>query len=298
MGKNIFSCFSACVGVAFTDKRITCIIVILWIGISIGFYDELGAFDELDFLTLGPSNHTKFMGATLDTWPKWGYVASFSLLNTCVNEFVNDALVPWVQNTIQDHKTRALPYGKLTCVSINIMFTIYTQVTMLFSMFLYMSQIDFLLLRIAGDIFVTLYSTHMFLKAKKVDPEAYAKESSNNNANQDRCIVPLICSPFAMLNTESNPILSEYPRIPMSLNTAENNNNGYRTSLAQGYTTLTATVQPSVVQPSVVQPSSTLQPQQQAEGTVVTGIPLNILRGDHASDYHYKEETMQSKNKK
>lgn len=122
------SCFSQSLGTAFTDKRITCIIVFIWIGISIGFYDELGAFDELDFMTFGPSNHTKFMGAVLDTWPKWGYVASFSLMNTVINEFVNDALVPWVQNTIQDHKTKALPYNKATCISINLMFTMYTQV--------------------------------------------------------------------------------------------------------------------------------------------------------------------------
>lgn len=90
-----------CVGKAFNDKRITCLIVVLWIGISVGFYNELGAFEQLEFMTFGPSNHTKFMGAVLDTWPKWGYVASFSLFNTCINEFVNDALVPWVQNTIQ-----------------------------------------------------------------------------------------------------------------------------------------------------------------------------------------------------
>ena len=223
------SCLSSCLGNAFTDKRITCVIVLLWIGISVGFYNELGAFDQLDFMTLGPSNHTKFMGAVLDTWPKWGYVASFSLLNTCINEFVNDALVPWVQNTIQvishthpflrtnfislicfillqDHKTKALPYGKMTCISINIMFTIYTQVTMLFSMFLYMSQIDFLLLRVLGDIVVTLYSTNMFLKTKKVDPEAYAKESS-------LCLLPP--SPKrAVITLTNSSIVSEYPRLP------------------------------------------------------------------------------------
>lgn len=208
---SIYSCFSSCVGLAFTDKRVTCIIVMLWIGISVGFYDELGAFDELDFLTLGPSNHTKFMGATLDSWPKWGYVACFSLMNTCVNEFVNDALVPWIQNTIQDHKTRSLPYGKMTCITINIIFTVYTQVTMLFAMFLYMSQIDFLLLRILGDILVTLYSTHMFVKAKNVDPAAYAKESS---MPYERCVLPLLPNALPMSTSNVLPTVTEYPRLP------------------------------------------------------------------------------------
>jgi hypothetical protein len=79
-------------GLAFNDKRITCVVVFLWIVVSIGFYENLGAF-ELEFMTIGPSSHTKFMGAVLDTWPKWAYVACFSLMNTCINEFVNDALV-------------------------------------------------------------------------------------------------------------------------------------------------------------------------------------------------------------
>lgn len=76
---------------------------------------------------------------------------------------------------------------------------------MLFSMFLYMSQIDFLLLRVIGDVLVTIYSTHMFLKAKKVDPEAYAKESSSSSS-----------SPVerAVITWNQTPLLTEYPRIP------------------------------------------------------------------------------------
>jgi len=197
-------------GLAFTDKRITCIIVFLWIGVSIGFYENLGAF-ELEFMTIGPSNHTKFMGAVLDTWPKWGYVAGFSLLNTCVNEFVNDALVPWVQNTIQDHKTRALPYSKTTCIAINMMFTVYMQVTMLFSMFLYMSQIDFLLLRLLGDIVVTLYSTHMFLKAKRVDAQAYADES-------DPLVLSALCCVSDSMRIENNRSKKQCIELPLYTN--------------------------------------------------------------------------------
>lgn len=107
----------------------------------------------------------------------------------------------------QDHKTKALPYGKMTCICINLMFTVYTQVTMLFSMFLYMSQIDFLLLRALGDVLVTIYSTHMFLKAKKVDPEAYEKESSSSPSSSSTERAVITWNP-------SSAIISEYPMLP------------------------------------------------------------------------------------
>jgi len=132
---------------------------------------------QSDFVTIGPSAHTKFMGTTLDTWDKWFYVAVFSFLNTIVHEFVSDSLNPWIQNTLQDHKSRFLPYSKMTSQLILVTYTVYTHVTMLFAIFLSMSQLDFLIIRMVADIIVTTYSTHIFTSTKIYNPAAYAKEA-------------------------------------------------------------------------------------------------------------------------
>ena len=69
-------------------------------------------------MSLGPSEFTVFMGVTLNTWYKWGLVASFTFINTSVNDFVSDAIGPWILNTITDHKTRFIPYSKPVCLLI------------------------------------------------------------------------------------------------------------------------------------------------------------------------------------
>lgn len=51
------------------------------------------------------------------------------------------------QNTIQDHKTKYIPYPKWQCVSILLAYEVYTHIMSIFSMYLLFSQIDFLLIR-------------------------------------------------------------------------------------------------------------------------------------------------------
>jgi hypothetical protein len=52
------------------------------------------------------------MGLKIDTWSKWSALAAFSFCNTCINEFISNALGPWFVNSLQDHKTRSIQYCK------------------------------------------------------------------------------------------------------------------------------------------------------------------------------------------
>lgn len=92
----------------FNDKRLTSLLLVVWILMTYGFFDAIGIV-ESEFVTIGPSDHTKFMGTTLDTWNKWGYVAVFTFANSIVHEFVVDSIDPWIQNTVQDHKSKVSP---------------------------------------------------------------------------------------------------------------------------------------------------------------------------------------------
>lgn len=92
---------------------------------------------------------------------------------------------------------------------------------MLFSMFLYMSQIDFLLLRMLGDVIVTVYSTNMFLKAKRVDPYAYDLESSSSSSSfcsSSSAVGQIDHVPCGGPSNSSKPTISipVYPKLPSS----------------------------------------------------------------------------------
>lgn len=91
---------SSTVKLFFHDKRFTVGLLFVWMFVTCTIFSFLGAFHN-QFMTLGPSENTVFMAMKINTWHKWYALATFSMLNTTVNEFIASSLVPWFQNTIQ-----------------------------------------------------------------------------------------------------------------------------------------------------------------------------------------------------
>jgi hypothetical protein len=109
-----------------------------------------------------------------------------SFLSTCVNDFFGDSLSPFFLNTIQDHKTKYLPYSKTTCYIILQLWSTYCCLMSIFSVGLLMSQIDFLLIRLIADLAVNTFTTFKFLKGKEVNLclyEAEGNHSATHSAN-------------------------------------------------------------------------------------------------------------------
>ena len=171
----LLSRLSWLVDVLFENKIATTFLVVAWMLFTCCLFYTLGAF-HMQFMTFGPSPHTTFMGMVIDTWVKWAALACFSFLNTAMNEFLDSALAPWFTNTIQDHKTKYLPYPKMTCLAIVQLFTLYTHVMGVFGIFLFFSQVDFLLIRLAADLIVSHYVTIRFMEPKRVDPVMYSRD--------------------------------------------------------------------------------------------------------------------------
>lgn len=164
----------ACLAALFDDKRLTCVLLMTWLVIVMSIFTHLG-LAKTQFMSFGPSPATFFMGIRLDTWHRWSMVAVFTFLSTAINDFVSDAVVPWIQNTVQDHKTKYIPYRKLTCWGITQCWSLYCSVMSIFSIYLLMSQVDFLVIRTVTDGFVNAYTTSKFLRGKVHDAERYTQ---------------------------------------------------------------------------------------------------------------------------
>ena len=156
----------------FDDKRLAVCILMVWLVIVVVLFKDIGLLDT-KFMTLGPSSTTVFMGVTLDTWYKWNMVAAFTFINTSVNDFMSDAISPWILNTITDHKTKYLPYSKTTCLCITQMWSVYCNIMGVFGLFLAMTQVDFVLIRMAADLTVNMYTNVKFMRNKVTCSERY-----------------------------------------------------------------------------------------------------------------------------
>jgi len=168
----MFSVVKKFLDVAFDDKRIAVGILMIWMGCVILALFFLGLMQS-DFMSFGPSHHTKFMTLPIDTWEKWIILALACFANTCISIFLNDAIGPWLTNTITDHKAKYLPYSKFTCYVVYQMYILYWGVMGVFGLGLTLAQIDFLLIRIVADFFVSTFTVYKFMSNKTVDVEKY-----------------------------------------------------------------------------------------------------------------------------
>lgn len=84
----------------FDDKRWTIGLLIVWMLTVCTIFYFLGAF-HMSYMHVGPGKDTVFMGLKIDSWAKWSALAIFSFFNTCINEFISNALDPWFLNSLQ-----------------------------------------------------------------------------------------------------------------------------------------------------------------------------------------------------
>lgn len=159
----------------FDDKRIAVVFLMIWLVIVVVVFKDIGLLDT-KFMSAGPSDKTVFMGMVLDTWYKWGLVAGFTFVNTSINDFMSDAISPWLLNTITDHKNKFLPYSKGTCLAISQLWSVYCNVMSVFGLFLAMTQVDFVLIRMAADLTVNVYTNLRFMRNKVTCMERYKRD--------------------------------------------------------------------------------------------------------------------------
>ena len=94
----------------FDDKRVITAVIGLWTLVTACVFLGIMLEDESPFLSFGPNERTMLMGVQLDSWGKWWCVAVYTFASTGIAAFSSDAVVPWITNTIQDHKTVFIPH--------------------------------------------------------------------------------------------------------------------------------------------------------------------------------------------
>ena len=197
----------------FDDKRIAISLMMCWLVIVLIGFSSIGLLHS-DFIRVGPSESTKIMSLTIRTWNDWFMVAVASFLSSIVNDFFSDSLGPWFLNTVQDQKTRYLPYSKLTCYIVLQLYSVYCAFMSVFSVGLLMSQVDFLLIRLFADLLVNSYTTFKFLRGKEVNRRKYEEESHHCSSISTKTAEEAVNEMTEVLSedTDDNTPLTSTPR--------------------------------------------------------------------------------------
>jgi hypothetical protein len=167
-----------CVNV-FDNKLLIAAFIFVWTCVSSCVFCIIMVKDDSNFLVLGPNTRNQLFGVKMDTWFKWWVTAIYTFVSTAIAAFASDALCPFFTNVIEDHKTVHIPYSKFTCLMIVQVFTIYGVIMSVIGMFVALTQVDFMFIRIAADLIVNGHTTYYFLRGKIVNPALYNQWKDN-----------------------------------------------------------------------------------------------------------------------
>lgn len=157
----------------FNDRRIVTWLLLAWTILTATVFYSIMHAESSPFLVFGPNTHSKLFGVKLDTWTKWWAVTIYTFISTFVAAFASDSVVPFITNTVQDHKTIYIPYSKTTCLLIIQIFTCYSVVISIVGLFVALTQIDFTVVRLLADLIVNHITTSYFLRGKVTDSAKY-----------------------------------------------------------------------------------------------------------------------------
>lgn len=175
--KNLIS---TCIDNAFDDKRITIACISVWFVVCAVGFTWLGIFGS-EYMRVGPSSTLTYMGMLIDTMPRYMFVVGFVVISTAINDFASDAISPWIQNTVMDHKSRTIPYSKFTILFIAQTWSLYCGVMSVASIALVFAQFDLIMIRLVVDLFVNQYTIRRFLLKKSHDPFRYHNEFAEDD---------------------------------------------------------------------------------------------------------------------
>jgi hypothetical protein len=165
---------------AFDDKRVTIALISVWFCICLGGFTWLGIFSSA-YMRVGPSPTLTYMGMPIDTMARYIAVVVFVMISTAINDFASDAIGPWIQNTVMDHKSQTIPYSKFTIIFITQMWSLYCGVMSVASIALVFAQFDLIMVRLVVDLFVNQYTMRRFLTNKSHDPFRYHNDYLNED---------------------------------------------------------------------------------------------------------------------
>ena len=171
--------------IMFNDKRITALVLTVWLISIIVIFSSLGVWRS-NFFRFGPSPSLHFMTIAIDTPGEWVMLALYCFVDTLVKTFGHDSIVPWLIHTLSDPKCRTLPYRRPVCLAVMEVYYAYVHVSGMFKFFLSLTQFDFVLINMCADMAMKVYSYNSFMENK-----AYIPPPSGDPDSQTLMMLPV-----------------------------------------------------------------------------------------------------------
>ena len=117
-----------------------------------------------DFYQLGPSENLVILGLVVDNYVLYSGIIFYSFFNTVIRNMNNQVVCAWITLVVHDTTISKDHIPQLYIYEITLMSAIYTYIDWFIYLNLVFSQIDIILVELAGELFITFMVTRMYLE--------------------------------------------------------------------------------------------------------------------------------------
>lgn len=140
--------------------------VLGWIGVVcfiliFAFY--AGSSVQQSFFTCGPNEHLQLLGVRIDTWTRYAAVVAYTVGSTCFRTLHVEVLSPWIMQSVQNNDAKC-KYTMDHAMFVIMVSVVFTWLDWFMYLNILLSQLDFLLVEIAGNVWVTLLTTKQYMR--------------------------------------------------------------------------------------------------------------------------------------
>jgi hypothetical protein len=116
-----------------------------------------------DFYQFGPSDNLIILGLVVNNYSLYAGVVFYSFFNTVIRNLNNQVVNAWVTLVVYDTTIPKNDISHLYIYEITLMSAIYTYIDWFIYLNLVFSQLDIILIELAGELFITFIVTRMYL---------------------------------------------------------------------------------------------------------------------------------------
>jgi hypothetical protein len=116
-----------------------------------------------DFYQFGPSDNLIILGLVVNNYSLYAGVVFYSFFNTIIRNLNNQVVNAWVTLVVYDTTIPKNDISHLYIYEITLMSAIYTYIDWFIYLNLVFSQLDIVLIELAGELFITFIVTRMYL---------------------------------------------------------------------------------------------------------------------------------------
>jgi len=116
-----------------------------------------------NFYQYGPSDNLIILGLVIDSYALYAGVVFYSFFNTVIRNLNNQIVCAWITLVVHDTTVPKHNLSHLYMYEITLMSSIYTYIDWFIYLNLVFSQLDIVLIELAGELFITFIVTRMYL---------------------------------------------------------------------------------------------------------------------------------------